>query len=145
MLRQRAIHVEGSRGRRKSVVTWFLNQSFSFLNPLKQLLFNVEPFKGEEIIKRFKNIGRVKAIIIAGIFIQNEDSRADLLIVGDELHKGAIEKSIKSLEAEIGKELAYGVFETEDFRYRVSVCDKFVRDILDYPHKKILNKLEEAF
>ena len=49
------------------------------------------------------------------------------------------------MEAEIGRELSYGVFETDDFRYRVSVCDKFIRDILDYSHKKILNKLEDAF
>lgn len=145
MLRQKVIHVEGSRGRRKAVNAWFLNQGFTFLNPLKQLLFNIEPFKKEEVIRRFKNIGRVKVIIIAGVFIQNEDSRADLLIVGDELRKASIEKAIKSMEAEIGRELSYGVFDTDDFRYRVSVCDKFVRDILDYPHKKILNKLEEAF
>ena len=145
MLKNKTVYVEGSRGRKKAVSAWFLNQGFTFLNPLKQLLFNIEPFKKEEVIKRFRNIGRVKAIIIAGIFIQNEDSRADLLIVGDELRKGTIEKAIKSMEAEIGKELSYGVFETDDFRYRVSVCDKFVRDILDYPHKKILNKLENGF
>lgn len=145
MLKQKTVYVEGSRGRKKAMASWFLNQGFTFLNPLKQLLFNIEPFKKEEVIRRFRNIGRVKVIIIAGIFIQNEDSRADLLIVGDELRKGTIEKAIKSMEAEIGKELSYGVFETDDFRYRVSVCDKFVRDVLDFPHKKILNKLEDSF
>ena len=145
MLKQKSVYVEGSRGRKKAVPSWSLSQSFNFLNPLKQLLFNIEPFKKEEVIRRFRNIGRVKVIIIAGIFIQNEDSRADLLIVGDELRKGTIEKAIKSMEAEIGKELSYGVFETDDFRYRVSVCDKFVRDVLDFPHKKILNKLEDSF
>ncbi|MBI3633599.1 MAG: hypothetical protein HY226_04895 [Candidatus Vogelbacteria bacterium] len=145
LIKIKIMHVDGSRGRKKSVDAWFLNQGFPFLAALKQLLFNTELFKKEEIIRRLKGAGRVKVIITAGIFINDEDSRADLLIVGDELRKGTIEKTIKSMEAEIGRELSYGVFETDDFRYRVSVCDKFIRDILDYSHKKIFNKLEDAF
>ncbi|MBI3632086.1 MAG: hypothetical protein HY225_01425 [Candidatus Vogelbacteria bacterium] len=145
LIKQKTLHVEGSRKRKISVSAWFLNTAFPFLAALKQLLFNTELFKKEEIIRRLKGSGRVKVIITAGIFINDEDSRADLLIVGDELRKSTIEKTIKSMEAEIGRELSYGVFETDDFRYRVSVCDKFIRDILDYSHKKILNKLEDAF
>lgn len=145
LIKQKTLHVEGSRKRKISVTAWFLNQSFPFLGALKQLLFNAELFKKEEIIRRLKGAGRIKVIITAGIFINDDDSRADLLIVGDELRKSVIEKTIKSMEAEIGRELSYGVFETDDFRYRVSVCDKFIRDILDYSHKKILNKLEDAF
>ena len=48
---------------------------------------------------------------------------------------------MKIIESEIGKELRYAYFSTEDFQYRLSMCDKLTRDILDYPHKKILNKL----
>ncbi len=145
LIKQKSLRTVDKRGRKISALGWFLNQSFPFLNPLKQLLFNTELFKKEEIIRKLRGAGRIKVIITAGIFINNEDSRADLLVVGDELRKGAIDKSVKSMEAEIGKELSYGVFETDDFRYRVSICDKFVRDILDYPHTKILNKLEDAF
>ncbi|MDO8493439.1 MAG: hypothetical protein Q7S19_02760 [bacterium] len=145
LIKQKNMRIEGSRGRKTSVTAWFLNQAFPFLNPLKQLLFNTELFRKEEIIRRLRGSGRIKVIITAGIFISDEDSRADLLVVGDELRKKVVEKVVKSMEAEIGRELSYGVFETEDFRYRISVCDKFIRDILDYPHRKILNKLEDAF
>ncbi len=145
LVKQKTLRIAGSRGRKITISVWSLNKPFPFLGPLKQLLFNAELFKKEEIIRKLRGTGRIKVIITAGIFINDEDSRADLLIVGDELRKGAIDKIIKSMEAEIGRELSYGVFETEDFRYRVSVCDKFVRDVLDYSHKKILNKLEDAF
>ena len=145
LVRQKTLRTNDSRGRRITTAGWSLNQPFPFLNSLKQLLFNAELFKKEEIVRRLRSTGRIKIIITAGIFINDEDSRADLLVVGDELHKNAIDKVVKSMEAEIGRELSYGVFETEDFRYRVSICDKFVRDVLDYPHRKILNKLEDAF
>jgi hypothetical protein len=63
------------------------------------------------------------------------------LVVGDNIKRGKLENVMKTLESEIGKELKYAYFGTEDFKYRLSMCDKLIRDILDYPHKKILNKL----
>ena len=69
------------------------------------------------------------------------ESRADILIVGDHIKKSSLDNTIKKLESEIGKELRYVCFSIEDFKYRLSMFDKLIRDILDYPHKKILNRL----
>ena len=52
-----------------------------------------------------------------------------------------MEHTMKTLESEIGKELRYSYFTTDDFNYRNGMCDKLTRDILDYPHKKLVNKL----
>jgi hypothetical protein len=67
--------------------------------------------------------------------------RADLLIVGNNLKRNVIDRVIKNLEAEIGRELAYAVMETGDFNYRLAACDKFIRDVLDYPHSVIIDKI----
>ena len=122
---------------------WFLDPSFTLIGQLKGLLFNAEPVieKGE-ILKRFKSSGKLKLILAAGVFMNGENSRADLLVVGDHINKRSFDRAVKNLEAEIGKELNYGLFETEDFKYRLSVFDKFVRDMLDYPHIKVLDKLD---
>ena len=55
-----------------------------------------------------------------------------------------MERVIRSIEAEIGKELRYASFETPDFRYRLGMYDKLVRDILDFPHKKVVDKIGVA-
>ena len=120
---------------------WQLDKTFQLLTPLRNLLFTTEPFTREEIVRKFKNGGRIKLIVTAGVFIQDENSRADILIVGDNLNKRIIDNTLHSMEAEIGRELVYGVFETEDFKYRLTVYDKFVRDLLDYPHNVVLDKL----
>jgi hypothetical protein len=80
-------------------------------------------------------------VIVSGVFIQNTDSRVDLLIVGDNLKRTAIDRIVKNMEAEIGKELIFASFETSDFHYRLGMYDKLVRDILDYPHQKLLDKI----
>jgi len=64
-----------------------------------------------------------------------------LTIVGDRLDKKMIDIEVKKIESEIGKELRYAVFDTEEFMYRLKMYDKLIRDLLDYPHTKIINKL----
>jgi len=125
----------------KQIHGFVMNPNFSYLSPLQNFLINIEPLQPKELIKKITKLGSIKLIIVAGVFIQNQESRADVLIVGDNIKKSNLENLMKSLEAEIGKELKYAHFTTEDFKYRISMFDKLIRDILDYPHKKVLNKI----
>lgn len=127
--------------KKKRVDGWVLNDAFPYFYPLQKLLLHTAPITSTEIASRFSRAGKIKLIVTAGVFIQNPDSRADILIVGDRLNTKLIEKIIKNMESEIGRELRYAVFETPDYKYRVSVYDKLVRDILDFPHEKVLDRL----
>ncbi len=118
-----------------------LDSQFAYMQQLQSFLVNVEPLQPKEIIRKIGKLGSIKLIITAGVFIQESESRTDILIVGDGVKKAALENTIKTLESEIGKELKYAYFTTEDFKYRLSMFDKLTRDILDYPHKKVLNRL----
>ena len=122
-------------------VTYALNDKFPYLEPLKNLLTVASIKADESLAKRFASAGKVKLIVAAGVFIQNWDSRVDLLIVGDDLNIHKIESVIKVIESEIGKEIAYSAFETQDFEYRMGIHDRLVRDILDYPHVALLDRL----
>lgn len=118
-----------------------LNEKFPYLDPLKNLLTIASLHADESLARRFTNAGRIKLFIAAGVFTQNWDSRVDLLIVGDDLNLGKIETVIKVIESEIGKEIAYSAFETQDFEYRFGIHDRLVKDILDYPHVTLLDRL----
>lgn len=120
---------------------YILDDKFPYLESLKNLLTVASLNADESLAKRFTNAGRIKLFIAAGVFIQNWDSRVDLLIVGEELNLAKIEAVIKSIEAEIGKEIAYSAFEVQDFEYRLGIHDRLVRDILDYPHITLLDRL----
>jgi hypothetical protein len=120
---------------------WLLDSSFSLMAPLKKLILNSSPLSKAELIKKISRAGNIKLIVAAGAFIMEDNSRVDLLVVGDKIKKGKLERVLKDIESEVGKELHYAIFGTEDFQYRLNVYDKFIRDILDYPHEKILNKI----
>lgn len=126
---------------RKRVQGYQLKATFPLLASLKNLIVSETPLNRDEIAGRFKGIGKIKLLAVSGIFLDEPDARVDVLIVGDNLKKRAIENALKSIEAEVGKELSYGALETAEFLYRISVYDKFVRDVLDFRHDRVIDKL----
>lgn len=126
---------------KKKTSGWILNRSFPYLMELQNLLINAQLIRHGEILKRLSNVGKLKTVIVSGVFIQDEDSRVDMLVVGDNLKKSAVENAVRTIESEIGREITYASFETADFQYRLGMCDKLIRDILDYRHEKILDKI----
>ncbi len=123
------------------LVTWQLNQSFPILNSLKNILKSKVLDQKKELVNQFNRCGRLNLLIVAGALVESPDARADLLVVGDHMKRGAVDRVVKSLEAEIGCELSYAVLETGDFQYRLSASDRFIRDILDYPHEQLVNRI----
>jgi len=121
---------------------WYFNSLFKYGEEFEDLLLSSDTLSKQTILNNFKKAGRAKLIIISGVFIKNHDSRVDLLIVGDKMKRNKIEEGIKKIEAEIGIELVYAVFETKEFIYRLNMYDKLVRDILDYPHEVVLQTKE---
>ncbi|MEK7585785.1 MAG: hypothetical protein AAB477_00925 [Patescibacteria group bacterium] len=138
-IKSKTVVKEGTRGARKKVSVWAINPSFQYLKAVRELLVDPSLLLQEDLANRFKQIGKIKFMVVSGVFIGDEKSRADLLIVGDRLKKNALGQIMKGLEAEIGKELDYVVFDTEEFKYRLDMYDKLVCDIIDLPHLKIVD------
>lgn len=126
---------------KQKVNGWLLNDKFAYVAPLHNLLVNMTSFTSSSVVKRLTGSGKLKLVLLSGVFIQDNDSRVDIMIVGDNIKINKLESAISILESEIGKEIRYVVFKTEDFKYRLNVYDKLIRDILDYPHQKIINRI----
>jgi len=143
LIKKKSFFKENSKkkGGKKKIEGWILNPDFPLLSPLQNLLIESGTLKPNEIVDKLKGVGNLKLLIVAGIFIQDLNSRADILIVGDNISDTAVEKAMRTLESEVGRELRYVVFETADFKYRLGIYDKLLRDILDYSHKKIIDKI----
>ena len=52
-----------------------------------------------------------------------------------------VEKAIRDLEAEIGMEIRFAVMTSEDLLYRVGMHDKLTRDLFDYKHQILVDKI----
>ena len=127
---------------KKRALDWYFNSSFKYAGEFEELLVRSDTLNKTKLLDNFKKVGQVKLLVASGVFIKNDDSRVDLLVVGDKLRKAGIEEGVRKLEAEIGTEIVYAIFDTKEFIYRLNMYDKLVRDILDYPHEVLLQGKE---
>lgn len=126
----------------KDKKTFKVNQGFEFYDELKELVAKASPASKEKMLSRLKGLGKVKLALLAGIFINSDTSRADILIVGDNIKPAKFNSFIKNLEAEVGKEINHALMTTKEFYYRHDMYDRFIRDLLDFKHEKLINKLK---
>jgi hypothetical protein len=133
----------GKQKKPKKKSAWFFNKKFELGDALRQLLIESELIKEKETIKRFKNGGNIKLLILSGLFLRDPNRQLDILIVGNKLKKDFLTKEIKKIESEIGKELSYAFFETEEFYYRMNMYDKLIRDVVENENHILINKIKD--
>jgi len=122
------------------VVRWGLDARFEYVAALQNLLLNA-PARSRDIVARIRTAGAFKLVALSGIFLGEWEGRLDIFLVGDRVKERVLRDAIRGLEAEIGKEVRYTILSTEDFLYRMNMNDKLVRDVLDYPHRIVLDRL----
>lgn len=126
-------------GRKRRVPGYTLNPDFVHAPAFRELFLSVSVDR-RAVARRIARHGKIQLIVAAGLFQNDQDGRLDLLVVGDDLKDRALKTTIADLEAEIGRQLRYAIFPTADFRYRMGMCDRLVRDIFDYPHEVLLDR-----
>lgn len=76
-----------------------------------------------------KALGNIEAACLLGQFTRDEQSGIDMLVVGN-VNTNALQKYVSELEEQEGKELRYTVFSLEDFKYRLTIKDRFLSNVL---------------
>jgi hypothetical protein len=141
-VKRKTYYREGSRSTKKRrVMGWALNQQYPYLAVLTTFLAETVSVSHADIRKRLKGIGSVRLMVLSGIFTGAKESILDLMFVGDRLNEAAIAQQLRTIEAELGKEIRYAVLQTDDYLYRRRVRDKLVRDVLDYPHEALVDRI----
>lgn len=140
-LRKNSFFKTAKNGKKHRTQGYIFNPTFKYTLPLQKILIDSSTIDNKDIINRLSRTGKMKLIVASGIFIQEPESRVDLLMVGDDLSQKRIKNVVSVMEADIGRQLRYSVLNTVDFKYRLSICDRLIRDIFDYPHQIVLDRI----
>jgi hypothetical protein len=126
----------------KRVAVYVVNTGFIAFTELRDLIVRASVAPRKKLFRQLNGLGRVKLAVLSGIFINSgENSRTDLLVVGDNLNRRRFIAFLSNTESELGKSVRYTLMDTDEFKYRTDMYDRFIRDILEYPHEKLINKL----
>jgi hypothetical protein len=131
---------EGS-DKKVRAIGYSLNRNFVNLQSLQTFLFETAPINGKTVLNHLRKAGPMDVVVLAGIFVRDFDQRLDLLLAMKKYSPSKVETAIRSLEAELGIEIRFAAFESSDLMYRVGMYDKLTRDVFDYPHQIIVDKI----
>lgn len=105
------------------------NADFLFFDEIKSLILKAQVLHKDDFIDKLKKTGKIKLLVLTGIFTNHRESEIDLFIVGDP-DKGKVLKYIKELERELGKEINFTIMDQKEFMYRWEITDVFLYGIL---------------
>lgn len=126
---------------KKGLKYYVLDQEFCFYSELKNLFAKSSASPESKSLSRLKNIGDVKLALVSGIFLNDPKSKVDMVLVANNVSRGKLKSIMGSLEAEIGKEVSFVLMNSDEFKYRLDMLDRFLLDFIEGPHLELIDKI----
>ncbi len=127
--------------KKMKVLGYALNKNFQELQALQTFLFETAPIDGKNLLTHLRKAGAIDFLVVAGVFVREFEQQLDVLLTMKKLTPAKIETAIRSLEAEIGLEIRFAMMTNSDLLYRVGMNDKLTRDLFDYKHQILVDKI----
>ena len=138
--RQMYVLIDGKKKKMK-VLGFALNKDFEELQALQTFLFETAPIDGKNLLTHLRKAGTIDFLVIAGVFVREFEQSLDVLITMKKISQTKIETAIRALESEIGMEIRFALMDSTDLLYRVGMNDKLTRDLFDYKHTILVDRI----
>jgi len=143
VIKKKQIYVEDEKkGKKVRMQGYSVNKKFPDLQSLQNFLFETAPIDGKTVLKHLRQAGTLDFVCVAGIFVREFEHRLDILLAMKKLDEKKVETAMRGLESEIGIEIRFAAFDTETLLYRIGMYDKLTRDIFDYSHQILVDKVD---
>jgi len=103
---------------------------FVLFDEIKALIVKAQILYEKDFVRKLKSMGKIKLLILTGIFANNPSTLIDILLVG-RVNKAKLVKLINELEVELGREINFTLFDPQEFKYRRDITDIFLYGILE--------------
>ncbi len=141
VIERRYFYETTATGRKRRALGFTLSRQFPFREALRAFLFATAPLSGKTLLAHMRPAGRFDVVVASGVFLGDVDRRMDTLLVAKKIPEQKVERAIRGLEAALGIELKYAFLTTEEFVYRVNMRERLIRDVFDYPHELLIDRL----
>jgi len=88
--------------------------------------------------KGFRGLGKVDVALLTGQFTRDDIAGIDVLVVGN-VNSAKVDKFMADLEKAENKELRYTVLPLDNYKYRLSINDRFISNVLAAKKQVIIN------
>lgn len=139
--KKKVFQLNEKTGRKNRVEVFVLNKKFEELQALQGFLFETAPINGKTLTKHLQKAGKIDFLVMSGVFVREFEHRIDFMVAMKKIDQNKIENAVRALEAELGIEIRFAAFTSDDLKYRVDMHDKLIRDVFDYDHEILTDKI----
>ena len=120
-----------------------VNKNFVLCFELRALIVKAQILAGKSFLSDLKKVCDPRFVLLSGIFVNNDHSPIDILIVAD-VDKELLLKIISDLESEVGREINFTLMNEAEFRYRQEIADVFLHGVLNSRRIILVDKIFNA-
>jgi len=129
---------DGSSGTERSKY-FKLNNGNLLIPELKALLFKAQVLEEQEFINDLKKkAGRLNFFLLSGIFVSDDASPTDMLLVG-EIKENVLARLVKDFEKVVSSPIRYTVMTGKEFEERREIGDRFLYGVLEAKHMVVVD------
>ncbi len=125
-------------------------KDFPLTPEITQLILTAIPRSSEKVLSELTSLQRLRTVLLSGFFTSKlglsdqlfsaTQSPIDMLLVFEKIPAN-ITEIVAELEHKLGRDLRYAALDETDFKYRHSIGDKLIRDVLDFDHIVAMDKM----
>ncbi|MDP3986107.1 MAG: winged helix-turn-helix domain-containing protein [Candidatus Veblenbacteria bacterium] len=119
-----------------------LNTGFVLAAELKAVLLKSQLLMEQDLVRRIRELGKVKYLALTGMFTGAKQSPTDVLVVG-KVDRSLLLRVIERFQREVGKEVNYTLLSAREYNERRGLGDKFLLSILNSPQMVVVDELNE--
>ena len=106
------------------------DKGFILYREIKDLIVRAQLLYEKDFVDKIRRAGIAKLLILTGFFVNETDKPVDLFVVG-RFNKRRLNRTIKELQGDLGREVNYTIMSVNEFKYRRDITDVFLFDILE--------------
>ena len=93
----------------------------------------------DELVLFLKKMPGIKAAVLSGVFVGQTQMPCDLVLAG-KATDAKLEDLERGLTKMMGQEINYAIFPVEEYQYRKTIFDRFMKDVFENEHIVLFDK-----
>lgn len=128
---------------RRGKKSYTINVHFDLYSELKALFSNPSFDVNDKAFHKLRAAGDVRLVLVSGLFLKYPKSKADMILVANNVSRAKLRAAIAALEAEVGQEVRFVLMTVEEMQYRLNMMDRFLMEFVEQPYEEVINKVPE--
>ncbi|MEA3449621.1 MAG: hypothetical protein U9Q85_01430 [Patescibacteria group bacterium] len=117
-----------------------VDRTFILYSEIKDLIIKAQLLYEKDFVNELQKTGNVKLLILSGFFVNDREKSVDLFVVG-RFNRRRLNRLIKDLENDLGREINFTIMSIGEFKYRRDITDVFLFDILEGKKIAVIDEL----